>query len=124
MKDSNAVSPISRIEGWEQAAELGLPADRIGDLVLESTTGYRMWEEVTDDKTVFVTPRATGYKEGVNPKDPSVQTPFLIAGPGVANGIQLAKPIRHIDQLPTILNLMNVSVPDYVEGQMIEEVRK
>lgn len=124
LKDSNAVSPISRIEGWEQAAELGLPADRIGDLVLESTTGYRMWEEVTDDKAVFVTPRATGYKEGVNPKDPSVQTPFLIAGPGVANGLQLAKPIRHIDQLPTILNLMNVSVPDYVEGQMIEEVRK
>ncbi|MDX9731608.1 MAG: alkaline phosphatase family protein [Bdellovibrionales bacterium] len=124
LKDSNGVTPVSRIEGWENADALGLPTDRIGDLVLESTTGYRMWEEVTDDKVVFVTPRATGYKEGVNPQDASVQTPFLIAGPGVAKGVALSKPVRHIDQLPTILNLMKVSVPDYVEGRMIEEVRK
>lgn len=60
---------------------------------------------MTEDKGIFVTPRATGYKEGVNPLDPAIQTPFIIAGPGVKEGVVLSKPIRHIDQLPTILSL-------------------
>jgi arylsulfatase A-like enzyme len=90
--------------------------------VLESTTGYRLWEEMTNDKVVFTTPRATGYKEGMNPNDPTVQTPFIIAGPGVEKGVTLSQPIHHIDQLPTILKLMNVQIPDYVQGKPVNEV--
>lgn len=122
LKDENGVSPVSKIVKWENANELNLPQDRVGDLILGATTGYRMWEEMTQDKTIFTTPRATGYKEGVNPMDPSMQTPFLIAGPGVKKGIKLSKPVRHIDQLPTILNLMKVPVPEYVEGHAIKEL--
>lgn len=122
LKDSNGIKPVSRIVKWEDSKTIGLPEDRVGDLVLESTTGYRMWEEMTDDKTIFTTPRATGYKEGVNPQDPTVQTPFIIAGPGVKKGLSLSKPVRHIDQLPTILNLMEVPVPTYVEGRVIEDI--
>ena len=77
---------------------------------------------MTDDLVFFTTPRATGYKEGMDPMDPSVQTPFIIAGPGVEKGITLTHAIHHIDQLPTILNLMNVAVPDYVEGKAVQEV--
>lgn len=121
LKDDNGVSPVSRIVKWEDADSVELPADRVGDLIVEATTGYRLWEEMTDDKVVFTTPRATGYKEGVNPLDPSMQTPFLIAGPGVKKGVSLSKPIRHRDQLPTILNLMNVPVPGYVEGHAVEQ---
>lgn len=120
--NDNGVAPVSRIVKWEDAESLGLPQERVGDLVLEATTGYRMWEEMTNDKVVFTTPRATGYKEGMNPNDPSVQTPFIIAGPGVEKGITLDKPIHHIDQLPTILTLMNVDVPNYVEGKPVKEV--
>jgi predicted AlkP superfamily phosphohydrolase/phosphomutase len=122
LKDSDGTHPVSRIVKWEDAHSLGLPSDRVGDLVLEATTGYRLWEEMTKDKTLFSTPRATGYKEGVNTSEPAIQTPFLIAGPGVKKGVSLSKPIRHIDQLPTILNLMKVEVPDYVEGRLVEEV--
>jgi predicted AlkP superfamily phosphohydrolase/phosphomutase len=115
-------NPVSRIVKWEDADGLDLPQNGIGDLVLESTIGYRFWEEMTEDKVVFTTPRATGYKEGTNPFEPSMQTPFIIAGPGVKNSIELSKPIRHIDQLPTILRLMDVAIPEYVEGQVIDEV--
>ncbi len=121
-KDSNGVNPVSRVVKWEEAGTYNLPTDRVGDLIVEGTSGYRMWEEMTEDKTIFTTPRATGYKEGLNPLDPAMQTPFMIAGPGVKKGVALSMPVRHIDQLPTILNLMNVSVPDYVEGHVITEV--
>lgn len=124
LKDDKGVHPVSKIVKRENAEEMfDLPVDRVGDLVLESTTGYRLWEEMTEDKTIFTTPRATGYKEGVNPKDPAIQTPFIIAGPGVRQGHALTKSIKHIDQLPTILQLMHVPVPKYVEGQSIEEVK-
>ncbi len=123
LKDSNGISPVSRIVKWENAEDLlDLPKDRVGDLVLETTTGYRLWEEMTNDRIIFTSPRATGYKEGVNPMDPNILTPFIIAGPGVKKGVRLAQPIRHIDQLPTILHLMNVDAPDYIEGHVIEEV--
>ena len=122
LKDVNGTRPVSRIFRHEEAVEqLDMPADHAGDLVLEATTGYRLWEEMTGDHTIFTVPRATGYKEGVNPADPSVQTPFLIAGPGVKKGVALSRPVRHADQLPTILNLMGVPLPDYVEGHVIEE---
>ena len=120
LKD-NDIKPVSRIVKWEDAAKLDLPTDRVGDLVLEATTGYRLWEEMTSDHVLFTTPRATGYKEGMNPNDPAVVTPFIIAGPGVEKGITLSKPIHHIDQLPTILKLMNVPIPDYVEGKPVQE---
>ncbi len=122
LQDLNGVHPVSRVVKWEDAGVLDLPTDRVGDLVLESTTGYRMWEEMTEDRVLFTTPRATGYKEGVSPLDPAIQTPFIIAGPGVKSGVALSRPVRHIDQLPTILNLMKVPVPEYVEGHVIEEL--
>lgn len=124
LRDVKGEQPVSRVVTWEHADQMNLPAERVGDLVLEATTGYRMWEEMTDDLQLFTTPRATGYKEGVNPHDVSVQTPFLIAGPGVKAGMELSQPVRHIDQLPTILNLMNVDVPEYVEGQTITELKQ
>ncbi len=123
LKDSQGITPVSQIVKWEDAEKtFDLPSNRVGDLVLEATTGYRLWEEMTDDLALFTIPRATGYKEGVNPLDPSIQTPFIIAGPGVKKGVVLNKAIKHIDQLPTILNLMKVSIPDYVEGRVVEEV--
>jgi predicted AlkP superfamily phosphohydrolase/phosphomutase len=124
-KDSNGVHPVSKITKWENAEEeLHLPADRVGDLIVEGTPGYRMWEEMTADKVLFTTPRATGYKEGISPTEPSIITPFIIAGPGVKRGVALSKPIRHIDQLPTILNLMKVAIPEYVEGRPIAELMR
>ena len=121
LKD-NDIKPVDLVVKWEDAESMGLPKDRVGDLIIQSTTGYRMWEEMTKDLALFSTPRATGYKEGMNPNDPTVQTPFIIAGPGVEKGVTLTKAIRHIDQLPTILKLMNVAVPAYVEGSAIQEV--
>lgn len=124
LKDANGTKAVKRVFKWEDAEANGMPADRVGDLFLQATTGYRMWEEMTENKAIFTTPRATGYKEAVDPNDPAVQTPFLIAGPGVKKGFAISKPVRQIDQLPTILNLMKVAVPEYVEGKKIDEILK
>lgn len=123
LKDENGISPVSRIFKWEESeSALDLPKDRVGDLLLEAQIGYRFWEEMTDDKVLFTTPRATGYKEGVNPNHSSIQTPFIISGPGVKRNVSIENLVKHIDQLPTILNLMKVPIPDYVEGRVISEI--
>ena len=49
-------------------------------------------------------------------------TPFLIMGPGVKAGQELKEPISHVDQLPTILKLLNVDIPSYVQGRVLSEI--
>lgn len=123
LRDTDGTKPLAQAVKWEDApAVFDLPTDRVGDLVLGAKTGYRFWEEPTKDGVTFTTPLATGYKETVNPQDPAVRTPFVIAGPGVKKGVALPEPVRHIDQLPTILRLMGVPAPSHTEGKVLEEI--
>jgi arylsulfatase A-like enzyme len=97
----------------------------VGDIVLEVTPGYTWWEEVTADFSVFTEPLTSGYKQAVNAKTTKgMWTPFLIMGPGVKAGQELKEPISHVDQLPTILKLLNVDIPSYVQGRVLSEILK
>jgi arylsulfatase A-like enzyme len=49
-------------------------------------------------------------------------TPFVIKGPGVKKGYQLARPINHIDQYATLLKLLKVTIPTYNKGRVLEEI--
>jgi phosphoglycerol transferase MdoB-like AlkP superfamily enzyme len=51
-------------------------------------------------------------------------TPFVIMGPGVKSGYRLDKPISHVDQMPTFLKLMNIQIPQYVQGSGLPEIIK
>ena len=74
---------------------------------------------------LFSTPLITGYKQAILGKDvKAMWTPFVIMGKGVKQGVTLDKNISHIDQLPTILKLMGMEIPTYVEGKPIEQVFK
>jgi hypothetical protein len=46
----------------------------------------------------------------------------MLMGPGVKRGYSIPEPIHHVDQMPTILKLMNLSIPEYVEGRVVQEI--
>ncbi len=125
-QDSNGSKPVATAVPWEDAPQyFDLPVDRIGDIVLESSPGYFWDEEMDSSLNVYVDPLTSGYKQGLNPRaNNCLWTPFVIMGPGVKKGGQLSEPISHIDQLPTILNLMGIDIPSYVEGRVVKEVER
>jgi predicted AlkP superfamily phosphohydrolase/phosphomutase len=124
LKDSDGVSPVVHVAKWEEAPEyFELPADRIGDLVVQVTPGYQLWEEVDAGGRIFEEPLGGGYKQAIDPlTTKGMWTPFVVMGPGVRRGYAMTEPIRHVDQMPTILRLLNIPVPEHVEGRVMEEI--
>ncbi len=122
LRDAEGRAPVASVLPWEDADERFLPADRVGDLIVANHPGYGWSEETTAEQAVFEVPAATGYKQAIEPgSTKAVWTPFVIAGPGVRAGHRLAEPIRHIDQLPTILTAMGVDVPAHSTGNVVSE---
>lgn len=123
IKDDNGISPLSKVVGWEDAQkELGIPVKQAGDLVIANTLGYNWTEEVTDDGVVMKQPLRSGYKQGILAEnEPDVWSSFVIMGPGVKKGYKLGKPISNADQLPTILKLLHIPIPKYMQGKVVQE---
>lgn len=126
LEDEGGANPVRNAVPWEQAPGFfDLPTDRVGDIVLEATPGYFWTEEMDSDHRVFADPLNSGYKQTIDAKANSCMwTPFVIMGPGVKKGNELAEPISHTDQLPTILRLMGIDAPSTVEGKALEELMK
>jgi len=122
--DEDGVSPLAGIWRWEEAeASLNLPEDRVGDLILANRPGYGWFEEVSGDMRVFFTPAKSGYKQAMLADEvPGLWTPFIIAGPGVKAGYRIPEPVSHVDQYPTIMKLLGVESPAFVQGRVIEEI--
>ena len=121
----NGTKAMPQVITWEDApkfAEVG--SDRIGDLIIEITPGYGFTEAATKDGDVFTDSLTSGNKQAYDPNTDGMQTPFVIMGPGVKKGFKLTQNISHIDQMPTILKLMGVSIPNYVQGKVIQEIFK
>ncbi|MBU0673311.1 MAG: alkaline phosphatase family protein [Proteobacteria bacterium] len=124
LKDTDGTIPVVEIVKWEEAEErLQLPADRVGDLVVANRPTYGLVEDLTADREIFHDALKSGYKQAILPDQvEAMRTPFVIMGPGVRKNHQLSKPIRHIDQYPTIMTLLGQAIPDFVEGQVVQEV--
>jgi predicted AlkP superfamily phosphohydrolase/phosphomutase len=123
LKDDEGKNILKDVVRWEDAEKFfDLPTNRVGDLVISNEIGFGWSEEVNKNQDILKTPLTSGYKQAVNPKEKSVWTPFIISGPGVKKNYQISKPISHIEQLPTILKLMKINKPEYVEGVEVDEV--
>lgn len=124
LKDENGVSPAARIVKWEDAEKvLGLPADRVGDLVVANRPTYGWVEDVSPDLAIFHGALKSGYKQAILPDgEEGMLTPFVIMGPGIRKNHQLSQPIRHIDQYPTIMTLLQQKIPAFVEGKPLTEI--
>ncbi len=123
LKDADGTPVFNRVIPWEQAGVLRLPKDRVPDIILNVHPGYYLTEEMGDGKEIFATPIQSGYKQALDPATtPGLWTPFIVMGPGVKKGYRIPKPIRHIDQAPTLLTLMGVPVPSYMQGRVLDEI--
>jgi arylsulfatase A-like enzyme len=124
LKDENGEKPVATVVKWEDVENfLDLPKDRVGDLVIANKPGFGWNEEVTSNLAVFTTPLKTGYKQAILPQNTKAMwTPFIIMGPGVKKNYQIKKPISMVDQYPTIMYLMGMKIPDFVEGRVIKEI--
>lgn len=109
--------PLARVVTHEDAHLVDLPADRVGDLVIANAAGFGWSESITAGGEVFERARVSGYKQAVIPDDEQgMWTPFIIVGPGIRRGGELAEPLRHVDQYPTIMRMLGATLPDHVEG--------
>lgn len=109
LKDKNGGQPLSGIHTREEAGQWGLPADRIGDLVIANQAGYNWVEDVTRDLEVFSASLKSGYKQAVlTESEQGLWTPFAIVGPGVRRGHKISRPISHLEQYPTVMKLLGV----------------
>jgi predicted AlkP superfamily phosphohydrolase/phosphomutase len=124
LADTDGTKPVVKVVPWEQVEEyLDLPPDRVGDLVVANKPGYGWDEELTEDGEIFGVPLKAGYKQAILADEvQAMWTPFIIAGPGIRAGHRIEQPIRHIDQLPTILQAMGVDAPDHLQGRVLGEV--
>ncbi len=123
LRDGDNKPAVAGVRRWEEAGSLHLPEDRVGDLLVSNHPGYGWSETITADHTVFVQPKVAGYKQSLEPgSSKAVWTPFIVAGPGVKAGHKLSAPIRHIDQLPTLLTLMGEPVPAHMDGRVLTEL--
>ncbi len=124
LADQDGVQPVVHAVPWEQVEDfLDLPPDRVGDLVVANRPGYGWNEELSEDGEVFATPLKSGYKQAIMANEtPAMWTPFVIAGPGIKAGHRIEEPIRHIDQLPTILSAMGLEAPGHIQGRVLDEV--
>lgn len=107
----------------EKASTWRLPQDRVGDLIVANAPGFNFIENVSEDFHLFSKSLIGGYKQGVMAdNEQGMWTPFIIVGPRVKRGHQLSKPIQHVDQYPTIMKLLNLSVPNTIQGKKLEEM--
>jgi predicted AlkP superfamily phosphohydrolase/phosphomutase len=116
--------PFTEVLKREDAAvKYHLPPDRIADIVLVMHPGYGLSEDMTEDLEVFKAATAGGYKQAVPAEAlPGMWTPFIVTGPGVKKGNRLAENISNIDQAPTILQLLGIERPGYMQGRAVEAV--
>lgn len=117
-------APVERVVKWEDAGELRMPKDRVPDLLLVMKPGYGLTEEMSAGLDVFRDSREGGYKQAlVADKNPALWTPFIVMGPGVKKGHRLKSNISNADQLPTLLKLLGLPVPEHMQGKVITELR-
>ncbi|MBU4502275.1 MAG: alkaline phosphatase family protein, partial [Nanoarchaeota archaeon] len=124
LEDGDGTKPVASVTKWEDVEEfLDLPTDRVGDLIIANKLGYGWNEEMTEDLELFSTPLKTGYKQAIHAEEEnSMWTPFIIMGPGVKKGYKIEQPGKMVDQYPTIMTLLDMEIPDFVEGKVIEEI--
>ena len=108
---------------WEEAGKLRLPKDRVPDLVLATRPGYDLSETLDRERVVFARPLQSGYKHSTKAElTRALWTPFIVMGPGIKKGYAISAPIRHVDQAPTLMSLLGVQVPSFMQGRVVREI--
>jgi len=107
----NRIVEIASALGLDAVSQVALPADsefdhpRFGEVIVRAPVG-----------TAIAGPqlRSEGF-HGYDPNEPSMAAIFIAAGPGVVPGSRLSV-VRAIDVAPTLLALLGLQIPAWMEG--------
>lgn len=122
LQNSAGEKPLQKVIPRENANEVGLAEDRVGDLIVVNKAGFNWSEEITEDGVVFTESLKGGYKQAVDPQQRGLWTPFIIMGPGIKENYKIKEPISHLDQYPTILKALGVKPVHKTEHQPLNEI--
>ena len=131
--------PIALALRKEDAIYLGQWGDRVGDVIYFLKPSYSCWNTPRFDKidpSVLalgdVAPvrdkptNVTGYHSTYLPNarigNFEITAPLIIAGPGVKKRYRREKPVYMVDIAPTILHLLGLEIPEYMEGRVLREI--
>lgn len=124
LEDPRGVKPLVEVSEWENARrQFHLQPERAGDFIVANAAGYGWSEEITEDLEIFSAPLKTGYKQAMlAERVQGLWTPFVLMGPGIKTGHFLGnRPIRMVDEYPTLLRCLGVAIPDWVQGQVVTQ---
>lgn len=106
----------------EATAELHLPANRIGDLIISNSPFYNWTEDLSADLQILKTTLRGGYKQAISNNNKALLTPFIIMGPNVKKSYLLKETIDHVDQHKTILHLLDPNYSTPSQGKILKEI--
>ncbi|MFX0037830.1 MAG: alkaline phosphatase family protein [Promethearchaeota archaeon] len=130
---------IQTILKKEDASDLGLNGDRIGDLIyflkppygifdgnlnsinaLNLSQNYLTKSEVNDSQKFFGA--HAYYLPSAKLDKFSISAPFIISGPGIKKNLKLKNPINLIDVAPTLSQILQIPKPLNSEGRILYEL--
>ena len=115
--------PLAAAITRAEAETWGLPKNLVGDLVIANELGFNWVEDVSEDSLIFVNALKSGYKQSILPeKEPALWTPFIVVGPGVKKNHEISRPISHLEQYPTILELLHIQPPYAPDREALREI--
>lgn len=76
---------------------------------------------ISDSTLIIFTPdHGMAYQRGKVACYPAgTQVPLIIAGPGVKKGVKIDAPVSHVDLMATILEFLDLEVPDVQHGRSL-----
>lgn len=109
----------------EDVAEIHMPKERVGDLVISPLPGFSWVEDVSEDGEIVTGSLKGGYKQALNPEHiEGLLTPFVIAGPGIKTNFKIERVLQHVDQYATIAKITKINHPTkpVLDGKVINEI--
>jgi arylsulfatase A-like enzyme len=71
----------------------------------------------TSDHGESMTEHNVYFNHGLFPYEGQVRIPLIVRGPGLAEGVRRPEQVSLVGLMPTLLDLVDVPVPDHVEAQ-------
>ena len=99
------LKPVTLALKKSDARILGLYGDRVGDVV------YALDPRYEDEHGPFLPTAKFGIGE--------MRTLFILAGPGVKEGVEIERMVRLADVVPTLCHLAELPVPAQCEGAVV-----
>ncbi|MEQ1722244.1 MAG: alkaline phosphatase family protein, partial [Pseudobdellovibrio sp.] len=115
---------ISGVWYWEDAGQLKLPTDKVGDLIVSNTATYSVIEDITRDQAIIRTSIKGGYKQAILSENKGLLTPFIISGPNIKENYKLDHVINHVEQFHLLMNLLSTKETQALKSELYKQVYK